>query len=348
MDLFRLLSFFVITSLLTALIAGCGDDDNRGTEHDENNQSSCEPAPVDGGWAEAMSELEEGALMSVWGPHPKRVYAVGGQPHDGIAFVRKDQSWESVDIPQGAMLNWVHGVDNEVWMVGNEGRALRSVGGRDFESWDTGVDDDLWGVWAAAVDDVWAVGGDARDFDAEPVILHFDGENWTSVQLPSLDRSSNALFKVWGTGPDHVFAVGALGVILHFDGASWSQMASGTGEDFVSLWGRAGDEIVAVGGRSNGMVARYDGDEWDSRLLGGTPGLNGVWMDCTGRAHVNGVDGYGFVLEPGSMEPVIEETPTTMVLHAIFGFDGGPRFGVGGTLDSSPPYTGMVIESGGQ
>ena len=56
--------------------------------------------------------------------------------------------------------------------------------------------------------------GDVLDRDAtEPVILHWQGSEWEVVDLPQLDRDSKAFFKVWGTGPDNVFAVGQRGVI---------------------------------------------------------------------------------------------------------------------------------------
>ena len=283
--------------------------------------------------------------MSVWGPDADNIYTVGGQPDDGVAYRFDGQSWDEFDVADGPMLNWVHGVDGDVWMVGNDGRALR-VRDDDIQSFDTGIDVDLWGVWAASDDDVWAVGGDARDFDASPALAHYDGTSWKEQSLPELDRDANALFKVWGTSSDHIFAVGALGVILQYDGQQWSQVATGANDDFVSLWGRADDDIVAVGGRSNGQVARYDGDQWETELVPGSPGLNGVWMDCQGTAHINGIDGYSFRLESGSMGPDVESTPTDNVLHAIFGFDDGPRVGVGGTLDRSPPYEGTLISTG--
>lgn len=90
-------------------------------------------------------------------------------------------------------------------------------------------------------------------------MITWDGAARQRAVRPALDREVRAFFKVWGTGPDHVFAVGAKGVIARWDGTAWQQQLAGTPRDFVSLWGRAPDDIIAVGGRANGMVARYDG-----------------------------------------------------------------------------------------
>ena len=134
-------------------------------------------------------------------------------------------------------------------------------------------------------------------------------------------------------------------MILEFDGQQWTQVSSGASDDFVSLWGQGPDEIIAVGGRSNGQIATFDGQQWNSEILGGSPGLNGIWMDCQGTAHINGVDGHALTLAAGADSPQVESTPTSTVLHASFGFDDGPRYAVGGTLLSSPPYTGTILVS---
>ena len=334
----------IVGLLFAAYSCGPNGADNDEQEPDNQHSDDCRAATVSD-WQTGLDDLNSGALMSVWGPSEDEVYAVGGQPDEGSLYRFDGQDWQSLDLESGPMLHWVHGDEDRLWMVGDQGRILRKQDG-DIEDFDAGIDDEIWGVWSAGEDKVWAVGGDARDFDGSPVILFFDGQEWSEQDLPEIDRDSNALFKIWGTAEDHVFAVGALGLILYFDGEDWEQVASGTGEDFVSLWGRSEDDIVAVGGRSNAVVARFDGESWQSETLGGTPGLNGVWMDCTGTSHINGIDGYAFYLEPNSFEPNVESTPTSMVLHSTFGIDGGPRFGVGGTLNSSPPYRGVAIDSG--
>jgi len=356
-------------AVVLPMSTGCGSDDNEPAPNEttdadvEDTTAEADAPPEDAahsdalGWGaphndqfrSAFDATAFGAFMSVWGPTPTEVYTVGGQPMflddvgDGVAFRFDGQTWSQLEIPDGPMLNWVHGVDDHVWMVGEAGRAIRFVGGVFDAVVDTGVDVPLWGVWAAAVDDVWAVGGDARDRNGAPVLLRYDGTAWQSVSLPELDRPSPALFKIWGTGPDHVFAVGARGILLRFDGTAWTQLPSGVGDDLVSLWGRAPDDIVAVGGRANGIVGRWNGTAWTFETLERVSGLNGSWMDATGVVYVNGIGGRILKFAPGSSAFEDIESPTSNVLHAMFGFDEGPAFAVGGTLSAAPPYEGDVL-----
>ncbi len=304
-----------------------------------------DPTPSPPPWRAALDPGADGALLSVWGDGTDAVWTVGGQPDAGAAWRRGDAEWVPVEIPDGPLLNWVHGVDGEVWMVGNEGRALRSVGGGPFTATDTGTHLPLWGVWAAAADDVWAVGGDAaQTTDPEPALLRWDGEAWSPVALPEVDRGLPALFKVWGSSASNVFAVGSNGVALRYDGSAWTQTLTGSGRDLISLWGRAADEIVAVGGRDVGVVARWDGAGWTSETLR-SPGLNGIWMDGEGVATFVGDRGHVYRMEPNG-EPVREPTEVGELLHGVWGDGAGFRVAVGGSLMRSPPWTGVAIESG--
>ncbi len=72
-------------------------------------------------------------------------------------------------------------------------------------------------------------------------ISHYDGTTW-SVK-PS--GTSRALYGIWGTNSQNVFAVGN-GPILHFDGTSWVSMT----DDSVNadgVWGTAPDNVYALG-----------------------------------------------------------------------------------------------------
>ena len=298
-------------------------------------------------WEQSLRvDRDVGAFLSVWGPSPQEVYAVGGNPTAGVIRRFDGEGWREEALPPGTpLLNWIDGSSGAVWVVGNDGVALRQRPGGGWERHDTGVTAPLWGVWGAALDDIWAVGGEASDPEGVGVMVHWDGAAWAEVALPPLDRASNALFKVWGTAPDHAFAVGRAGVILRYDGAAWVQVPSGTSRDLISLWGAGPDEIVAVGGRGNAVVARWDGAAWTSEVIGAAAGLNGVWVDDARRAWVCGVLGGTGVIAPGERSFEVESI-TNLVLHGAFGFDGGPRFVVGGSLDSAPPWEGVVYLRG--
>ncbi len=322
--------------------------------------SGCDPAPdpsPETEWEVGRTTDEDvGAYLSVWGSARTDVWALGGQPDtsqgDGfLALAHFDGTSWSDATPTGLgelpMQNWIYGVDGELWTVGERGVTLHSPGGSgdDWEMVPAPVDVPIWGVWGPAADDLWAVGGDATPGSGDPVLLHYTGGAWETVEVPELDRSCDALFKVWGTGPDQAFAVGDSGVILGWDGNTWAQVPSGTSSDLISLWGTGPDEIIAVGGRSNATVLRWDGSAWTSESLPGLPGLNGVWVDADGRATVVGILGKVATLEPGTYEFAEEDSNAApMVLHAAFGLEDGARFSVGGTLDRSPPLSGIIVQ----
>lgn len=314
---------------------------------------SDEPDPEpDAAWAVAYElDTAGGVLLSVWGATPQELRAVGGQiaavGDDGVGVVlrRDGETWLDEPLPADTpLLNWTHGAGGVVWAVGNAGAALRLEGGTWIRD-DTPVDVPLWGVFAVSADEAWAVGGDAFDTMGSGVLLHYSSGSWEEVALPMLDRPAPAIFKVWAASADDVYAVGDNGVIVHYDGSAWVQVPSGTTDDLISLWGTGSDEIVAVGGRSNGVIARYDGTSWTSTTLARIPALNGVWMDDDGEAILAGERGTVSLLPAGVNEAEILETPARLdVLHAAFGFSGGLRVSVGGSLQSSPPYTGLILE----
>lgn len=322
-------------ALALPLLAAC--DDGGGPQ----------PEPEPQVWAEAFPVGDRGALLSVWGRGGAEIWTVGGQPDAGLAFRFDGTEWSSAAVPDGPLLNWVHGSGDALWIVGNSGRSLRQRGDG-FELVDTGTDQDLWGVWAASPDRAWAVGGNATELmrDPDPVLIEWDGSQWSPVELPELDTEIRAFFKVWGTGPDNVFAVGQRGVIVHWDGTAWRQQLAGTSKDFVSLWGTGPEDIVAVGGRANGLVARYDGTIWTSQVLDREPGLNGVWVGADGTAWIAGQRGRLLRMPAGGFDYTREENMDITLLHGIWSTAEGHRVAVGGTLDSSPPWTGIALEVG--
>ena len=301
------------------------------------------------GWSSSLEVgTEHGAFLSVWGPSPTEVYAVGGQlaagGSRGMIFRWDGEGWDEEVLPADTpSLNWVTGAGGDVWAVGYEGAALRLEGG----SWvrhPSPTESMLWGAWGAGEDEVWAVGGDGvKD---EPLLLRWGGEGWESVVLPALDEGSHGLFKVWGSAADDVMIVGDRGVTLRYDGALWSALDTGSIVDLISVWGPGDGTMLSVGGRANGRLARWDGATWSGETLS-IPGLNGVWVDSGGAATLVGWQGTIYSLAAGSLAPVPEESGTSLLLHAVHGFEGGPRFAVGGTLQAAPPFVGLVLVDDG-
>lgn len=336
-----------LAASLTAALAGCGDD-ARSDGH-EAETTIVEPVwgPDDGPDAAA------GAYMSVWGTGPGDVYTVGGQPtlggSDGSrAIYRFDgAAWSEVSVPPGGMLNWVHGAGDTMWVVGEGGAALRFEGGTFVEEVDTGAGTTLWGIWCARADRCWAVGGDPRGADSAPTMVALDGDTWSPVALPETERPARALFKIWGTSDEQIIAIGSVGLAYHFDGTAWTEAPTGVGVDLISLWGRGPDDIVAVGGRINGQLVRWDGSAWTTEVLGGVPGLNGVWMNSEGTAYAGGVNGRLVRIPAGTFDAEPMDSGFARVVHAVWGRDAGPFFAVGGSLDRNPPYIGEAAFASG-
>ncbi|MDC0716792.1 hypothetical protein [Nannocystis bainbridge] len=300
------------------------------------------------GWQVALElGVEKGALFSLWGPQPDDVIAVGGQgvgpTSKGLALRWDGIEWTELALPPGTpRLHWIAGVGDGIWAVGEAGAALR----RDGDTWTstaTGFELPLWGVWGAAPDAVWAVGGDG--FVGGPSVLRWDGEAWAPEILPPLPDGCHALFKIVGTGPADITAVGDLGVILQYDGAAWTQQDTGSIADLISVSGPAAHRL-AVGGRANARLAWWDGQQWTGTTLD-RPGLSGVWLDDSGAGFVTGSGGQILRVTAGSLEPEPEDSPTHLLLHAAFGFTGGPRFAVGGNLAGMPPHVGVILRHPG-
>lgn len=305
--------------------------------------SGCEPAGGTVTWAEAFDTSGAGALSGVWGSGPEDVFVVGGTPDQGEVHHFDGTSWSEMQVPAGVpLLVWTYGFGrDDVYAVGVGGGAIR-YDGVGWSALDTGTDEDLWGVWGAATDDVWVVGGVVGD--GEPVILHWDGATFSPVGLDPAEntRGASSLFKVWGIG-GKTFAVGESGLIVEWDGAAWRGVSGGANadDDFVSLWGTAADHIVAVGGRSNARIARYDGTSWTTEAPSGVGGLNAVFMGAEDEAVVGGIYGYTATFDPGTGELAGDPVVTDYDIHAIWGDGAGRHYAVGGHFFE--PYTGVAL-----
>ena len=294
-------------------------------------------------WQASLAVSGDAWLLSTWGPAADDMIAVGGHDDAGMMQRFDGTRWTAEELPAGTpLLNWAHGFGaSDITVVGNAGTVLHFDGAA-WTRQDTPTDQNLWGVWGASPDDLWAVGGNGRA-SGQATVLHHDGTAWERVSLPDLERAGvNAFFKVWGTGPDNVYVVGQRGAVLHFDGAVWTEQHVGASEDLISLWGSGPDRIVAVGGRGNGIVSHFDGAAWDTFSVSPTPGLNGVWVR-PGAVHVAGNNGTLGTVDLDTQTFVADENPGTQLdFHAIFG-QRDTLFAVGGNLlATDPPFEGIV------
>lgn len=295
-----------------------------------------------------VQETAEGALMNAYFDG-ERFWVPGGQPATStlvgsrVLYWVEDGEVRLIDTPNGPMLNWAHGVGDVVWLVGEKGKALKYVDGELAAEHQTSTNTTLWGCWVTGPDEVVAVGGNPRDPASVPVIVRYDGESWTTVELPPAAVASRALFKIWGAADGRLFAVGAGGLAWNFDGELWREVSSGTTVDLISLWGNDAGALVAVGGRENGVVVRWNGEAWVPTVQERRPGFTGSWMDHEGNLLISGMTGKIWRLAAGSAEVTQLESATTTMLHGAASDGRGKFVAVGGTLDRTPPFSGVLL-----
>ncbi len=290
-------------------------------------------------WEVAFDTSSTGALSGVWGSGPSDVFVVGGTGTQGEVYHFDGSVWAPMAVPEVPLLVWVFGfAPDDVYAVGLGGGALH-YDGLTWEALDAETTTNLWGVWGNAPNDLWIVGGDA--FDGAPLILHYDGETFTSVDPPSIDRpGAHALFKVWGIG-SKTFAVGQAGLILEYAAGAWSQQESGTEEDLISLWGTGEDNIVAVGGRFFANIVHYNGAAWSIEQPFAVGALNAVFMSEPDQALVAGANGAALTFDPATNGVSLELTGTFHTIHAIWSDCTGRHYAVGGLFN--PPFTGVAL-----
>lgn len=201
----------------------------------------------------------------------------------------------------------------------------------------------LFDVWGAAGDAVWAVG-------AGGTVVFFDGTDWVRQSTPTTAQ----LTSVWGTGPKDVWASGLSGTVLHFDGGSWTDRSppdalfaesdggvgpagDASGARRRNLWGvwatgRDGvtDTAVAVG--DDGFVLFWEADRWRRVATGVPEDLFAVWG--ASRTQVFVVGSFGTVLFGSSAGLAKEQTGVARALRGVWGraADDVYAVGVNGTL----------------
>jgi hypothetical protein len=124
----------------------------------------------------------------------------------------------------------------------------------------------LYDLAALSASDIWAVGAYMRDLGRGVSVehhtaLHWDGQRWAEVFLPSPPTSSRVAMK--GIAPiaaNNIWAVGEYGdgndrsIVIHWDGTSWELVAAPDvmiENRFIDLAVVASGELWAVGDSDN-------------------------------------------------------------------------------------------------
>lgn len=331
----------LVTSALCLIATGCAVE--RPVDPIEG------PATANGPTWRVQHQVEDGALLSVWGRAPDDVWVAGGQSDRGLILHGDGANWEVVDVEANRLLWWIYGVGEDIYAVGDGGLILYYDG----ETWEkvaSGTDKQLFGVWGSSEDDVWIVGG-GEDGEGGAIVLHGSHGVFQEVALPQ-ELAPRVLYKAYGHEVDDVVMVGSEGTILRYDGTTWSQDRAPTDAALFSLWGRSRSDMYAVGGFGDGTVLHYDGNAWSKvnvQVSGGE--LSGVFIG--GEDPVIAVGDQGYVIEvqndatmraPEVREPAVAGLHRGISLHSVWGDEAGTTYAVGGELMAYPgPMRGAII-----
>lgn len=232
---------------------------------------------------------------------PDDVWAAGTRNNKAALLHWDGSSWSEVAVPElpgtvssSGFAGLSANSADDVWAVGHvAGKDLDNtaysgalVAHWDGESWSvtnataglgfSTPDASLWAVHALAPDDVWAAGLYNRS-SVQPLVMHWDGQTWSSVQVPKLPYArTTPLFDLVAVATDDVWVVGSTDggdsirssqiFILHWNGTALEivpELAPNQEDDFPraidvtrgkpgEIWmvgeeyGRDGDKTLAL------------------------------------------------------------------------------------------------------
>lgn len=218
----------------------------------------------------------------------------------GTAFLarRTGGGWDIIYAPHvGGERNNFHDLDarsdTEIWAVGTwsqrQGQRMlliqRYDGNGNWTSFDIpspGELDQLTAVRAFAANDVWAIGYyyDRTLYLNQPMIMHYDGISWTSVQA-QFPGGSVRLESVTGTASNDIYAAGTYSptggiqgpFMLHYDCVRWNDVSlpptGGSYEWLLGMGTTPGGAVWAVG-------QYFDGTTTEPTALVKNPATTGV------------------------------------------------------------------------
>ncbi len=140
----------------------------------------------------------------------------------------------------------------------------------------------VWGQsWGSAATDLYVAGylqaqraGTSPD-GFSPVLLHFDGEAWQSIDFTAGEPETRAL-AVWGASASDVWVGGQSG-LYWFDGVTWTAVLAPGSDPITRLWGTATDDVWCARG-----VLHWDGLAWSSVDTG--PSADMIRSGCAADA----------------------------------------------------------------
>lgn len=218
----------------------------------------------------------------------------------------------------------------------------------------------IFGLWAAAADDLYVVGAIAG---RNGFLWHYDGERFEELELPDaiINESHDypPLFKVSGRSADDVWIVGGEGTILRGNSRRGFSVVESPSSERLFTISADEDEVLIVGGSDDGVLLAGDPREAQFTLRDvtpqGAPLLQGAYPSNPrsrgvpgGLSWAVGKDGSLFVDRGTGFEALNQKLePEVQSLHAVWEEAGGETWVVGGRVISADLDQGAAFRTGG-
>lgn len=147
-------------------------------------------------------------------------------------------------------------------------------------------EEDLRAVYALDGGHVFAVGKAGAAY-------RFDGKNWVRLSVRDIPLEGggtvpfqSALYGVWASGPNDVWAVGERGFVLRSSGGPFEVLTADTDVTLRAVHGRRPKDVFLAGG--GGVVLRYDGATLVRESTNTVATLYGIHATADGAAFAVG------------------------------------------------------------
>jgi hypothetical protein len=183
------------------------------------------------------------------------IYVVGE-----LAFRYRDGRWTDLDKQYITRLPayGIHGRRrDDIYAVGQQ--MVLHYDGTSWEWINSGLERNLRSVWVESDGNVIAVG-------SGPVLVEFDGEQWSSREIHIPTVESYGFNDVVGIGST-VFVVGDEGLLGMRKGREWYFMQP-TGASLTAIWG-SDENHVYVATTADNRLLFYNGTRWDMITIEG-------------------------------------------------------------------------------
>lgn len=209
-------------------------------------------------------------LSGIWGSSPHDIWAVGRKNgtllhYDGRAWTQATGSFKKAGLSLYAI--WGSG-PQDVWAVGSKGVILHYNG--QWEIAPSVTDAELLAVSGSGAGDILAAG--------RGVIVHYDGREWTPLDVPARYDYHG----IWFAAPGDAWIVGYQdinsGITLRYAAPKRLQVVSKNELRMRDVWGDKAGAVWAVATKapSLGHILRWADNDWTGTFL--TPGwLTTIW-----------------------------------------------------------------------